>query len=122
MEGVQITLVSKDRISSLSTSDKMHFILQQVQDGKIIILEEGLEPEEEVKLIQKTMGEISPEKFNGIEIETYPEEKKNPSLLDRILGRNKIKGRMTVIGPADQLRTLEKKKDTIEALITLKGE
>ena len=44
--------------------------MDEVYD-KIVILETGLSPDEESKLIEITMSEIHPEGFTGIEIETH---------------------------------------------------
>ena len=65
------------------------------------------------KLIELTMLEIDHENFIGIEVETYPQKSK--SFLSKILGKKE--GRLTVIGPANRLKTLEKKEDIIKALI-----
>lgn len=119
MDGVQLTLVSEKRMSSFTKNQKMQFILEHIKEGEIVILETGLAPQEQTELIQTTMGEIDPEKFNGIEIETYPEENSNLSFLDKLLGRTQ-KNRLTVIGPADKLKTIKRNKDMIEAFVSLK--
>ncbi|WGI17043.1 DUF2073 domain-containing protein [Methanonatronarchaeum sp. AMET-Sl] len=118
MNGIQITLVSGEKVSSLTMNEKLRFIIDKVREGQILILEKGLDPEEEAELIQRTMTEIDPEEFNGIEIESYPGDSSKLSFFDKLLGK-KIT-RLTVIGPADQVRTIKKNKDTIQALLTLK--
>ncbi len=120
MTGVQLTLISNDRISSFSKQQKMEFILKHIKDGEIIILERGLSPEEQTELIQKTMIEIDHDKFNGIEIETYPSKKSTKlSLLEKFLGKSN-ENRLTVIGPADKLKTIKRNQDIIEAFVSLK--
>lgn len=120
MDGVQLTLVSDNRMSSFTEKEKMKFIMKHIKEGEIVILETGLDPTEQTKLIQTTMSEIDHEKFNGIEIETYPEKKENISILDRLLGKTK-RNRLTVIGPADKLKTIKRNKDMIEAFVSFKG-
>ncbi|OKY78200.1 MAG: hypothetical protein BTN85_0686 [Candidatus Methanohalarchaeum thermophilum] len=117
-----MSLVSRDKLSSFTTKEKMQYILGKVREGDIVILEEGLDPEEETKLIQSTMTEIDNEEFSGIEIESYPSEESRDSLFKKILGigKNKKRNRLTVVGPADKLRTVKKKKDIIEALVRIK--
>ncbi|MES3516081.1 MAG: DUF2073 domain-containing protein [Natronomonas sp.] len=117
--GVQIDLISADRINGMRTMEKIRLILDGVHDGNIVILEEGLDPEEESKLIEVTMSEINPDGFTGIEIETYPSgESSDAGLLGRLMGKNKQPQTLTVIGPADRIETLHKDENLISTLIT----
>ncbi len=110
---VQLNLISKDLLEKMSSMEKLRMILDNVKEGKIVVLEKGLTPEEEAKLIELTMLEIDHENFIGIEVETYPQKSK--SILSKILGKRE--SRLTVIGPANRLKTLEKREDIIKALI-----
>ena len=117
-EGVQIDLISGARMDGLTSMEKIRMILDGVRDGNIVILEEGLSPDEESKLIEVTMAEISPDEFNGIEIETYPRSQTaDQSFLDRLMGRESTK-KLTVIGPANQIETLHKDENLISALVS----
>ena len=91
-------------------------ILDDVREGTIVILEKGLDPEEQSKLIEMTMREILPDGFNGIE--SYPSRDQAPGFLQRLLGRNVPESRLTVIGPANQLRMIRKDKDIISAWVS----
>ena len=116
--GVQIDMISSARMDDLASMEKVRLILDGVRDGNIVILEEGLSPSEESKLIEVTMTEISPDEFNGIEIETYPHTKRNePGLCGRLIGKQSDK-KLTVIGPANQIETLHKDENLISALIS----
>jgi len=118
-DGVQIDLISGERMDGMATMEKIRMILDGVHDGNIVILEEGLTPDEESRLIEVTMAEISPDEFNGIEIETYPKsEARNSSLLGRIMGSDKVETKLTVIGPANQIETLHKDETLISALVS----
>jgi uncharacterized protein len=119
IQGVQIDLISEDRLDNLTSMEKIHLILDKVRQGTIVILEKGLEPEEQSKLIEMTMKEILPDDFNGIEMETYPAKEEN-SFLSRLMGKGKHTGpaRLTVIGPANQIRMIKKDKDQISAWIS----
>jgi hypothetical protein len=97
--------------------EKIRLILDKVKTGRIVVLESGLSPDEEVRLIEMTMTEIRVDEFSGIEIESYPVRKEG-SLLYKIFGRS-IKGRMTVIGPANQLRTIEKDQYQISTKVSI---
>ena len=119
LDGVQIDLISTERMEGLRTMEKIHLILDWVRDGNIVILERGLDPDEESKLIEVTMGEIQPDGdgFTGIEIETYPGGTRNESgLLGRVLGRGE-QSKLTVIGPANRIETLHKDENLIRTLI-----
>ncbi|WP_135664668.1 DUF2073 domain-containing protein [Halorhabdus rudnickae] len=119
-DGVQIDLISTERMDGLASMEKIRIILDGVRDGNIVILEEGLTPDEESRLIEVTMTEISPDEFNGIEIETYPRsETADQSFLDRLMGRESTK-KLTVIGPANQIETLHKDETLISALVSRK--
>ncbi len=107
-------------MDGLASMEKIRMILDGVRDGNIVILEEGLSPDEESRLIEVTMTEISPDEFNGIEIETYPrKETADASFLDRLMGRESAK-KLTVIGPANQIETLHKDETLIQTLVSRK--
>ena len=119
-DGVQIDLISGERMDGLASMEKIRIILDGVHDGNIVILEEGLTPEEESRLIEVTMAEIDPDGFNGIEIETYPQnDARDTSLLGRIMGQEDT-AKLTVIGPANQIETLHKDETLISALVSRK--
>ena len=116
--GVRIDLISGARMDSLAGMEKIRLILDSVRDGNIVILEEGLSPDEESKLIEVTMTEITPDDFSGIEIETYPNPQGDSSgLLGRLMG-NEEPNKLTVIGPANQIETLHKDENLISALVS----
>ena len=117
MREVQIDLISGEKLEKMTSMEKIRLILDEVKNGKIVVLESGLTSEEEVRLIEMTMSEIRVDEFSGIEIESYP-SKKEGSFLDKIFGRA-LKGRMTVIGPANQLRTIEKDKYQISTKVSV---
>jgi uncharacterized protein len=117
-DGVQIDLISGERMSNMASMEKIRMILDGVHDGNIVILEEGLSPEEESKLIEVTMSEITPDGFNGIEIETYPRSQTGSSgFFGRLMGKDSP-AKLTVIGPANQIETLHKDETLISALVS----
>ena len=119
-DGVRIDLISGERMAGLTSMEKIRMILDGVRDGNIVILEEGLSPDEESKLIEVTMTEISPDEFDGIEIESYPRsETAEASFLDRLMGKESTK-KLTVIGPANQIETLHKDETLIQTLVSRK--
>ncbi|MFC5971306.1 DUF2073 domain-containing protein [Halomarina salina] len=118
-DGVQIDLISAGRMSNLRTMEKIRTILDSVHEGNIVILEDGLSPDEESKLIEVTMSEISPDGFTGIEIETYPRPSNDGGLFNRLMGKSSDNdNKLTVIGPANRIETLHKDENLISALVT----
>ncbi|WP_049980336.1 DUF2073 domain-containing protein [Halolamina rubra] len=119
-DGVRVDMISGARMEGLTSMEKIRLILDGVREGNIVILEEGLTPDEESKLIEVTMTEISPDEFNGIEIETYPKSSSsNPGLFDRLMGKEDTQ-KLTVIGPANQIETLHKDENLISTLVSRK--
>ncbi|MCX6694062.1 MAG: DUF2073 domain-containing protein [Methanomicrobiales archaeon] len=118
VKGIQIDLISAERLSKMTTMEKIHLILDNVRSGTIVVLEKGLSPEEQSALIEMTMNEILPDGFNGIEIETYPSREESPGFIARLMGRTGPESRLTVIGPANQLRMIRKDRDLISAWIS----
>jgi hypothetical protein len=121
IQGVQIDLISADRLERMTTMEKIRLILDEVMEGNIVVLEKGLTPDEQSKLIEITMLEISPDGFSGIEMETYAPKGSASSgvgLLGKLLGKKGPGARMTVIGPANQMKTIKKDKDLISAWVS----
>jgi hypothetical protein len=116
-DGVQIDLISGERMKTLRSMEKIRLILDGVRDGNIVVLEDGLSPDEESKLIEVTMTEINPDEFAGIEIESYPQQESNRGLFSRLFGRDPP-NKLTVIGPANRIETLHKDENLIRALVT----
>jgi hypothetical protein len=113
-------MISAERMEGMRTMEKIRLILDGVHDGNVVILEEGLDPDEESKLIERTMTEINPDGdgFTGIEIESYPgSESSDSGFLGRLMGSDEP-NKLTVIGPANRIETLHKDETLISTLIT----
>ena len=113
-KGISVNLISRQKLEELSSNEKLDFILKEVQKGKVLVLEQGLTSMEQTNLIEHTMREIEQDTFIGIEMEGYNEDK--PTFLQKFLGKMK-KPRMTVIGPADLLKTIRKDNNMIQTKI-----
>ncbi|MBW3584108.1 MAG: DUF2073 domain-containing protein [Euryarchaeota archaeon] len=116
--GVTINLVSADRMGPMTETEKIRFILDEVEDGRILVLERGLTPMEEARLIQATMAEIDTDTFIGIEMQSYGTEPYRNVFQKLILGAPRP--RMAVIGPANLLQTVRKDSNQIQAQILTK--
>ncbi len=113
-KGISVNLISRQKLEELSSNEKLDFILKEVQKGKVLVLEQGLTSMEQTSLIEHTMREIEQDTFIGIEMEGYSEDR--PTFLQKFLGKMK-KPRMTVIGPADLLKTIRKDSNMIQTRI-----
>jgi hypothetical protein len=118
VDGVRMDLISGARMDGLTSMEKIRLILDSVRDGDIVVLEQGLTPDEESRLIEVTMTEISPDDFSGIEIETYPRPNSSSGgFISRLTG-SKEANKLTVIGPANQIETIEKDEEFISTLVS----
>ncbi|MBO4302748.1 DUF2073 domain-containing protein [Methanosarcinaceae archaeon] len=116
MSDVQLDLVSEGKLAHMGPTEKIRYIIDEVRRGKIMVLEKGLDPSEEAKLIEMTMAEIS-EDFVGLEIESYPRNDTSGGFLGKIFGKKEA-NKLTVIGPANKLRTLKKDNNLISTLVS----
>ncbi len=107
---IKLELISEDKINSMSSIEKLRFVLDGVKSGNIVILEGGLTTEEQMELIEMTMAEVD-EGFPGIEISGYQPKKRSFFNLRK-------RTRLTVIGPANVMRTIKRDKDLISAVVS----
>lgn len=112
--GISFNLVSRNKLEEFSPDEKLKFIIKEVKKGKILVLEYGLTPVEQASLIEYTMKEIEHDTFIGVEMEGYGED--SPSFLQKLLGLSK-RPRITLIGPADLLKTIRKDSNMIQTRI-----
>ncbi|HID20203.1 MAG TPA: DUF2073 domain-containing protein [Methanophagales archaeon] len=106
---IKMNLISEDKINSMTSTEKLRFVLDGVKSGNIVVLEGGLTSEEQMKLIELTMTEVDDD-FPGIEMSGYPSKRGFLNI--------RKKTRLTVIGPAKMMHTTKKDKDLISAVIS----
>ena len=111
---ISFNLVSRQKLSELTSDEKLKFILKEVKKGKILVLEHGLTPIEQTHLIESTMREIEHDTFIGVEMEGYGQD--SPSFIQKLLGIDR-KPRMTLIGPANLLQMVKKDNNMIQTRI-----
>ncbi|MBU2634439.1 MAG: DUF2073 domain-containing protein [Nanoarchaeota archaeon] len=107
-------------ISNLKSDAKIKKLLKIVKEDKILLVEGRLSAEEEAKLIQKTMEQITTN-FKGIEICSVDPKKQDVMLLEKLkAGLAKIllgdKSGLTIIGPASIVKEIKKDPNKIELL------
>jgi hypothetical protein len=111
---IAFNLISRQKLGGFTTDEKLKFILKEVKNGKILVLEQGLTPVEQANLIERTMKEIEQDTFIGVEMEGYSEDR--PTFLQKLFGMTK-RPRLTLIGPANLLKMIKKDKDMIQTKI-----
>ena len=116
-ENVSISLVSKKKLSGMTPKEKVSYILAEVKQDKILVLEQGLDAQEEANLIERTMVEIDPDQFIGIEMESYKDDNARDFLGRFMTKRAAARASMTVVGPADRLKGIRKDGSSIQAVI-----
>ena len=109
-------------IEKMSSSQKIKHLLGIVQEGKIVLMQGRLKPEEETSLIQETMSRIRKE-FKGIQLCTlYPEET-NTHLIGKMrkeLAKLLIGNRegITIIGPDSVIKEIRRDPSKIQLFTT----
>ena len=113
-EEISFNLISRQKLDELTSEEKLKFIVKEVKQGKILVLEKGLTPLEKTSLIENTMKEIKQDTFIGVEMEGYGEDR--PTFLQKLFGMAK-RPRLTLIGPANLLKMIKKDNDMIQTKI-----
>jgi hypothetical protein len=113
---IQINLISKDTFEKMTSSERLQFIINEVKQGKVLILEQGLTAAEQFELNKLTMSEIDHESFVGIEMPGFSTETKKPGLFDRLF-RRRSAPRMMAIGPARLMRIIKKEPSLIQTVV-----
>lgn len=120
--GIRVDLLRQAQMDDMGRTEKIRYIIDRVREGRVVILEKGLHPDEHALLIEKTMTEIDHEEFTGVDVESYPDQDSrgdNRSFLDKLLNRSKDSdSNLTVIGPASRMETLHKDNNQISTLLT----
>lgn len=107
-----LQFVPYNDIESLDSGERINKILGIVKNKSVVLMEGTIKPEEETKLIKKTMEEIN-KSFKGIELCTiYPEEKNldlfkklKKNFTSMILGDREG---LTIIGPASVVKEIRR--------------
>lgn len=119
--GIRVDLLRQSQLSHMGRTEKIRYIIDRVREGRVVVLESGLSPDEHALLIEKTMTEIDHDEFTGVDVESYPDREDNSSkgIIDKLFSRDENgKSSLTVIGPASRMKTLHKDDDQISTLLT----
>ncbi len=111
---LKMDFLSSDALKDQSSIEKIFMIVEKVKNGEVLVMEGGLEPEEEAELIETTMREIDVESFVGIDI--YTLEKDETSFFG--LSKKKTVG-ITIIGPANIMKQVKRKSNFLSMVASL---
>jgi len=113
-----LQFIPYSEIEKLNSDARIKKLLTIVKDDKIVIMEGKLKSEEETKLIERTMEQIS-DKFKGVEIAVIYPNVKTSDILQKIKATvfNFILGDrqgLTIIGPAKIVKEIKQDPDKIQ--------
>lgn len=122
-DGIRVDLLREAQLSGMGRTEKIRYIIDHVREGRVVVLENGLDPDEHALLIEKTMTEIDHDEFTGVDVESYPDSSSDDTtkggILDKLFSRNQSRSsNLTVIGPASRMETLHKDDNQISTLLT----
>lgn len=117
---VTLQFMPYTEIAGLSSVGRIRKLLNIAKQNKIVLLQGRLKKDEETELIKATMEEINKE-FKGIELAVInPKqedvggfEKFKSDFVEMLLGD---RSGMTIIGPANVVKSIKKDPDKIELL------
>lgn len=121
---VTLQFIPYKEIESLTSIGRIRKLLNVAKQNKIVLLQGRLKREEEAELIKVTMEEINKD-FKGIELAVI-----NPSDTERGFSRFKNnlfsfllgdRQGITIIGPANIVKSIKKDPDKIELLTSDKN-
>jgi hypothetical protein len=88
--------------------EKIRCILDSVKEGNVVVLSAGLSSDEESRLVEKTMSEINPDNFTGIEIKR-PNRTPSQSggFFSKFIGSDDGGNDITFVAPADKIEEVD---------------
>ncbi|MBI5065344.1 DUF2073 domain-containing protein [Candidatus Woesearchaeota archaeon] len=117
---VTLQFVPYREIENLTSVGRIRKLLNAAKQNKIVLLQGRLKREEEAELIKVTMEEINRE-FKGIELAVINPSEGNASGLQKV--KNTVfsallgdRQGITIIGPANIVKSIRKDPDKIELL------
>ena len=121
--GLTIHFMPYSEIAHEDTIHRIRKIMGTVLQGKIIILQGRLKPEEETKLIEHTMTLVGNIKgFQGIELAVISGDSENRNLFEKVrrnIARILIgeQGAVTIIGPATVVKEIKRDPKKMEMML-----
>jgi hypothetical protein len=106
-----IDFITKSATSKLTRFEKIKMIIRLVRQNRVLILENGLSPEEEAELIKQTMMVIDFDDFIGLEFFNWNRGDENKRFFKK--SSTGSDSRYTVVAPSSAVQII---KDSSELL------
>jgi len=122
LKGLVLQFVTFSELEHLETKGRIKKLLDLILDGKIIVLQGRLDPEEEARLIEDTMVLVGRIKgFKGVELAVIEPNNNNISVASKIrygLAKALVRGSgsLTIIGPASIVKEIRRDPKKIELM------
>jgi len=106
-----VDYITKNATDKLTSFEKIKMFIRLVRQNRVLIVEDGLTPDEEAELIKQTMMVIDFDKFYGLEFFNWNRNVSNPRRLFRKPAQDDLK--YTVIAPSDAVHVIENSEDLL---------
>jgi len=119
---INIAFLPFERLDNMSFEERVKYIISIVKQNKILVIDGGLNPEEEGELISETMRNIGDE-FTGIELGSINlDESEKKGFVEglRRAAFHILTGRrrgLTIIGPARIVKDIKRNPDNLNILM-----
>lgn len=107
--------LSAKSMSGKKTEDKIEIIINRIKEGSVVVLERGFAPEDEMRLIHATLGEIN-NKFAGIEVASL-EKYNGHGFKEKFVNKLFPKSPLTVVGPSKIVKKIQKNPESFSMWI-----
>lgn len=124
IKGLTLQFLPYSQIVELDSTKRIKKLLDIIIDGKIIIIQGRLKPEEETRLIEDTMIMVGKVKgFKGIELAVISPNPEERNILNKLKYgiANALVGNtesLTVIGPAAIIKEMKKDPKKLEVMMS----
>lgn len=113
-DGIPIEFIGRDRLNGKDFGEQVDLVLSEVKDGKIVILDNSMDPEGRRKLIETSMEEID-EEFPGIEftsLETGDFIDRAVNKIYNLIGKERRRG-LTIVGNSEVMEKVKEDKKSV---------
>lgn len=107
-----VDFITKNATDKLTTFEKIKMIIRLVRQNRVLIIENGLSPEEEAELIKQTMMVIDFNNFIGVEFFNWDRNSGQPK---RIFKKSPQanENHYTVVAPTEAVQIVEDSADLL---------
>ena len=121
-EGIPIEFLGSRQLEGKSFTDMIDMVLERVKEGKILIMDNSLDPEKKKLLIQKSMESVDDD-FPGIEftsLETGDFIDRAVNRFYKMLGKDRRRG-LTIIGNSEVMKKVKEDKESVSFIAKSMG-